>query len=82
MATLTIKKLPDNIYAQLTRAAKANRRSINSEAIVRLEKTFENEIRDIDEELAEIRKFREEMSRGGIYITEKMLEQAKLERRY
>ena len=34
MATLTIKNLPDEIYAALSKRAKQNRRSINSEAIV------------------------------------------------
>ncbi len=36
MATLTIKNLPDEIYAALSQTAKRNRRSINSEAIVQL----------------------------------------------
>ena len=40
MATLTIKNLPDEIYAALTKTAKLNRRSINSEAIVRLEQLY------------------------------------------
>lgn len=35
-ATLTLKNIPDDIYARL-RAAEANRRSLNSEAIVCLQ---------------------------------------------
>lgn len=35
--TLTLKNIPDEIYARLKAAAVANRRSLNSEAIVQLE---------------------------------------------
>ena len=40
MATLTIKNLPDDLYQRLKVRAKHNRRSINSEAIVCLERTL------------------------------------------
>ena len=35
--TLTLKNIPDDIYARLKASAEANRRSMNSEAIVCLE---------------------------------------------
>lgn len=35
--TLTLKNIPDEVYARLKRAAEAHRRSMNSEAIVCLE---------------------------------------------
>jgi antitoxin FitA len=35
--TLTLKNIPDAVYEQLKRSAAANRRSMNSEAIVCLE---------------------------------------------
>lgn len=35
--TLTLKGIPDEVYAQLRSSAKANRRSLNSEAIACLE---------------------------------------------
>jgi plasmid stability protein len=35
--TLTLKNIPDEIYQRLKAAASANRRSLNSEAIVQLE---------------------------------------------
>lgn len=35
--TLTLKNIPDLVYDQLKLAAKANRRSLNSEAIMLLE---------------------------------------------
>ena len=40
MASLTIKNIPDNLYEHLKKAASVHRRSINSELIVCLEKTF------------------------------------------
>ncbi|MDR3089466.1 MAG: hypothetical protein LBU39_06575 [Desulfobulbaceae bacterium] len=36
-ATLTLKNIPDTLHARLKAAAKANRRSLNNEAIVCLE---------------------------------------------
>lgn len=40
MATLTIKNLPDSLYAQLKARASQNRRSINSEAILAVERAL------------------------------------------
>lgn len=36
-ATMTLKNIPDEVYDRLKRSAEANRRSMNSEAIVCLE---------------------------------------------
>ena len=38
--TMTLKGIPDEIYAQLRTSAEANRRSLNSEAIACLESTL------------------------------------------
>ena len=40
MATLTIKNLPDSLYAQLKARAAKHRRSINSEAILTVERAL------------------------------------------
>jgi len=40
MATITIKSVPDELYERLKKSAAAHRRSINSEVIVCLERTF------------------------------------------
>ena len=40
MATLTIKNLPDEVYADLKAAASANRRSIIAEATIILERAL------------------------------------------
>ena len=81
MATLTIKNLPDEVYALLTRKAKRNRRSLNNEAMVRLEKSLNSEDRDVETTLERIRKNREELSRKGIWLTDEFLEFAKNEGR-
>lgn len=41
MSTLTVKNLPDALYARLKARAGANRRSINAEAIVLLERSLD-----------------------------------------
>lgn len=79
MATLTIKNLPDEIYAALTLAAKQNRRSINSEAIVQLERLRGTQHRDIDEELRAIRELRRKTK--GLRLTDAIIKRAKNEGR-
>lgn len=37
MATLTLRNVPDNVYESLKAEAKRNRRSLNQEAIARLQ---------------------------------------------
>ena len=79
MATLTIKNLPDEIYAALTRKAKLNRRSINNEAIHRLESTLIEGSTDSEAELEEIKKLRRKTA--GLWLTDEILERAKNEGR-
>ena len=81
MATLTIKNLPDEIYAALTKKAKQNRRSINSEAIVQLEQLRDNTPCDVEAELEDIRKMREKLRKQGVWLTDEILEFAKNEGR-
>ena len=79
MATLTIKNLPDEIYAALSKTAKRNRRSINSEAIIRLEAALATEKPDAAERLERVRAFRETMP--NVKLTDEFLEFAKNEGR-
>lgn len=81
MATLTIKNLPDEIYATLTKTAKRHRRSINSEAIVRLEQGLLSVEPDLDTTLARIRRNREMMREKGVWLTDEILDLAKNEGR-
>ena len=41
MTSITIKNIPDELYAHIKQSAIAHRRSINSELIVGLEKVFQ-----------------------------------------
>lgn len=60
MATLTIKNVPDELYKQLEHSARNHRRSINSEAIVCLERAL-NHVQPDEEALMErIRQLRAE----------------------
>ncbi|MDO9478708.1 MAG: Arc family DNA-binding protein [Pseudohongiella sp.] len=52
MATVTFKNIPDDLYEKLKQAATAHHRSVNSELIYCLEKTFKPS-RASAEELAE-----------------------------
>jgi len=58
MATLTIKNVPDKLYQQLKETAKQHRRSINSEAIVRLEQSLQHIQPDEKALMERIRKLR------------------------
>lgn len=79
VATLTIKNLPDEIYATLTKTAKRNRRSINGEAIVRLEQGLQNVEPDVEAILERVRGNREKLK--GVWLTDEFLEYAKNEGR-
>ncbi len=78
MATLTIKNLPDELYARLKASAAANRRSINQEAIFRIEQVLAANAVDFEATLSEVRQLREEL---GIYVTDEEINQAKNEGR-
>ena len=78
MATLTIKNFPDELYADLTQVAKKNRRSINNEAIVSVERGLDRA--GIDRELLErISERREEMAKRGVVLTDKILAESRAE---
>lgn len=74
MATLTLKKVPDDLYGRLKKTAAEHRRSINSEAIVCLEKMLPRD-RNPEVLLKEIRKFRRTLR--SIYVTDQDLDEAK-----
>ena len=81
MATLTLKNVPDEMYAALTKVAKRNRRSINGEAIVRLERSLENADLEVQVTLERIRENREKMRKKGVWLTDEFLSHAKNEGR-
>ena len=59
MTTITVKNIPDELYARLKQAAETNRRSINSEIIVCIEKAVSARPVDVAAVLARARRLRE-----------------------
>jgi hypothetical protein len=45
MATITLKDIPEDVHAQLKAEAEANLRSLNQEAIIRLQRSFDTQDR-------------------------------------
>lgn len=58
MATLTLKKIPDRLYGRLKQSAEQHRRSMNSEALVRLEQSLISSSPDADTILDRARELR------------------------
>lgn len=76
MATLTIKKMPDALYARLKQRAGETHRSINGEAIVALEYALSLPVpRDPAALLEDIRRERDKMK--GPPVTEAFINAAK-----
>lgn len=59
MATITIKNIPDDLYAELKLVAAHNRRSVNSEVIISIERAVRSSRIEPDELLEKIRVLRE-----------------------
>lgn len=76
MATLTIKNLPDSLYARLKELAAEHRRSINSEAILAVERAvIGDKVRDPQEILRDLRGARARM--GKVFVTDSGLQKAR-----
>lgn len=60
--TLTLKNIPDAVYQRLKASAESNRRSLNSEAIVRLEAALLAAPGDTRQRLARARALRAGLS--------------------
>ena len=79
MATLTIRKVPDTLYERLRSRASENRRSINSEVIVCIEKVVGTRKRDVEAILARAEALREKTAEYK--ITDDEIDRAKTEGR-
>lgn len=59
MKTITVKSIPDNLYERLKESARENRRSINSEIILCIERSVQSrKYEDINSVLARVRQLR------------------------
>ena len=79
MATMTLKKLPDDLYARLKASAERHRRSLNAEAIVCLQRGLGVAAVDTEDLLVGLRSVRERAR--GLYVTDADLDAAKREGR-
>ena len=58
MTTFTVKNIPPDLYKKLKMSADMNRRSINSEIIICIEKTVDSQAIDSEKLLYKARKLR------------------------
>ncbi len=79
MPTLTLKNIPDFLYIQLKEAAKAHRRSMNSEILYCVEQTLGTHKIDISEYLEIARNLRKKTIHHP--LTDKFLNDTKNEGR-
>jgi len=79
MPTITVKNIPADLYEQLKHAAEMNRRSINSEIIVCIERALKSRNSEIADILQQARKLRERTAHYQNHSEE--LRQAKQEGR-
>jgi len=75
MATVTVKRIPDELYEKLKTSAKTNRRSINSEIIVCIEQAVTSSRVDPELLIAGARELRERTA--GFTIDDDILNQAR-----
>lgn len=79
MANITLKNVPDPLYERLKEVAAERRRSLNSEIIVRLERSLGAAPVDADALLARARAIRERLEVP--YLTDDALREARDEGR-
>ncbi len=70
MATITLKKIPDELYERLKEAATLNRRSINSEIIVCIERALTGTEISAEEVMVRARKLRRLSAGKALRISE------------
>ena len=69
-AAITLKGIPDDLYARLKLAAQANHRSLNSEVIACLERQLAPHVLSADERLARARQLRAGVDATGFDAAE------------
>jgi hypothetical protein len=77
MKTLTIKNVPDEVYDSLAESARENRRSLNNEALIRLEGTL-GELQDEEDLLTDLEQFRKSLPQT-LWVTDEDLRESREE---
>jgi plasmid stability protein len=80
MATLTLKNVPETLVGQLKAEAKQNRRSLNQEALSRLENSIALRKRSAEETVAALRRLHKRLGSRPI-LTDGLLGRARREGR-
>lgn len=75
MATMTIKNMPDDLYAALKESAALNRRSLNSQAILCLERAVQSTPVDVRRLVSRVRGRRAKLE--GIFVVDADINEAK-----
>ncbi len=75
MPALTIKNIPDDLYKRLKEAARAHRRSMNSEILYCVERALVPYQIDVSDHIAMTRKLREKTA--AYTLTDEILDAAK-----
>lgn len=76
MATLTLKNVPGKLVVALKEKAAQNRRSLNQEAMLRLERSVSMSQPDIQERIASLRRLHKRLTRFPP-MTDEFLDRAK-----
>ena len=76
MATMTLKNVPEELVERLKLEASENRRSLNQEALSRLERSLGNRKRSGAETVASLRLLHKQFPRST-FLTDRFLERAK-----
>jgi hypothetical protein len=76
MATLTLKNVPEALVGQLKEEAKQNRRSLNQEALSRLESSVALRRRSAEEVVADLRRLHKRLGSRPI-LTDALLARAR-----
>jgi hypothetical protein len=80
VATVTLKNVPEKLVERLKLEARENRRSLNQEALTRLEQSLESRKRSGAEAVASLRLLHKRFARPA-FLTDRFLEKAKKEGR-
>ena len=75
MTTITVKDIPDDLYAELKQSAAAHHRSVNREIIHCIEQSVRTHRVSVEEIMAEARRIQAEI--GPLPVSEEILKEAK-----